>query len=119
MILSNFATLQLKGTSCVHASEEIARQWHPGEGVWFARRVHALAQHYQMFEQLLHEHRGGYKNAQTLLWDENVKKHSLDYLGGLPTGKVTPKAFQNAINTKILPDLGITTKKPLSIRTTC
>ncbi|KAI9448581.1 hypothetical protein H4582DRAFT_1796117, partial [Lactarius indigo] len=117
MILSNFATLWLKGTSCIRASEEIARQWHLGEGVWFAWRIRACARHYQTFEQLLHEHRGGYKNARTLLRDENVKKHSLDYLTSLPTGKVTPKAFQNVINTKILPDLGITTKQPLSTRT--
>ena len=119
MILSNFATLRLKGTSCIRSSEEIARQWHPGQGVWFAWRVRAFARHYQTFEQLLHEHRGGYKNAWTLLRDENVKKCSLDYLTCLPTGKVTPKAFQNVINTKILPDLGITTKQPLSVRTAC
>ncbi|KAH9011560.1 hypothetical protein EDB85DRAFT_2228358 [Lactarius pseudohatsudake] len=100
MILSNFATLRLKGTSRIRASEDIARQWHLGEGVWFARRIRACARHYQTFEQLLHEHRGGYKNARTLLRDENVKKHSLDYLTSLPTGKVTPKAFQNVINTK-------------------
>jgi len=56
MILSNFATLHLKGISCIQASEEIARQWHEGEGRWFARRVRDLARHYQVFEQLPIEH---------------------------------------------------------------
>jgi hypothetical protein len=117
MILSNFATLRLKGTSRIAASMEIARQWHPGDGVWFARRVRALARHYQTFEQLPVEHRGGYKNARTLLRDENVKKASLDYLTSLPTGEVTPKKFQIALNTTILANLGITTQHPLCIRT--
>ena len=36
MILSNFATLRLKGASRIAASEEIARQWHEGEGKYFA-----------------------------------------------------------------------------------
>ena len=35
MILSNFATLRLKGASWIAASEEIARQWHEGEGKHF------------------------------------------------------------------------------------
>ncbi|KAF8179909.1 hypothetical protein BJ912DRAFT_1062706 [Pholiota molesta] len=119
IILSNFATLRLKGASRIRASEEIARQWHEGEGVWFARRVRALARHYQVFEQLPIEHRGGYKNARTLLCDERVKKSSLDFLqvSRLPSGKVTPKIFQNALNTTILPDLGITTARPLCKRT--
>jgi hypothetical protein len=42
MILSNFATLQLKGFSHMNASFEIAWQWHEGTGSWFARQVHAL-----------------------------------------------------------------------------
>jgi len=46
-----------------------------------------------------------------------VKKRALLYLQSLPTGKVTPKKLQVAINTSILPDLGITTKKPLCVRT--
>jgi hypothetical protein len=115
MILSNFATLQLKGTSCIAASMEIAQQWHPGDGVWFVRRVHALACHYQTFEQLPVEHRSGYKNAQTLLQDENIKKASLDYLTSLLTGEVTPKKFQIALNMTILANLGITTQHPLYI----
>ena len=117
MIVANFATLRLKGVSRITASEEIARQWHEGEGKYFARRVRALARHYQTFEQLPVECRGGYKNARSLLKDENVKKRALSYLQSLPTGKVTPKKLQEALNTVVLPDLGITTKKPLCIRT--
>lgn len=43
MIISNFATLRLKKLTRTQASLEIARQWHDGEGNWFARRVQALA----------------------------------------------------------------------------
>ena len=52
MIISNFSTLQLKGSSCTQASIEIAHQWHKGPGNWFARRVRALTRHYQIFEKL-------------------------------------------------------------------
>jgi hypothetical protein len=43
LIISNFATLCIKGLKRTEASLEIARQWHEGEGNWFARRVRALA----------------------------------------------------------------------------
>ena len=79
--------------------------------------MRALARHYQNFEQLLIEHHGGYKNTRSLLKDKNVKKRVLSYLQSLPTGKVTPKKLQVALNTIVLPDLGITTKKPLCVRT--
>ena len=46
IILSNFAMLRLKGASQIGASEEIAPQWHEGEGKYFAW-------HYQNFEQQL------------------------------------------------------------------
>jgi hypothetical protein len=36
LIISNFATLRLKGVSQIQASLEIARQWHEGQGNWFA-----------------------------------------------------------------------------------
>ncbi len=39
MIISNFATLQLKGLRWTQASIEIAHQWHEGQGNWFARCV--------------------------------------------------------------------------------
>src|SRR5467141_4093660 len=52
LIISNFATLWLKGLSCTQSSLEIACQWHDGQGNWFARCVCALARHYQIFEKL-------------------------------------------------------------------
>ena len=36
LIISNFATLCIKGLSCTYASLEIAWQWHEGKGNWFA-----------------------------------------------------------------------------------
>ena len=117
MIISNFATLRLKGSSRIQASEEIAKQWHEGTGKWFAHKVRALMRHYQTFEQLPIESRGGFKNSWSFLKDERVKKRSLDYLTAIPTGQVTPKKFHAQLNDTIFPDLGITLKKPLSIRT--
>lgn len=117
MILSNFATLQLKGASRIQASIEIARQWHPGQGVWFARRVRALARHYQIFEQLPQERRGGVRVVRSWLHDEVVKRSVLDFLNNLPTGKVTPRSLQRQVNDVIFPEHGIKPEKPLSIRT--
>jgi hypothetical protein len=45
MILANFATLRLKGFSRTDASLQIANQWWDGKGIWFARRIRALARH--------------------------------------------------------------------------
>ena len=96
---------------------EIAAQWHEREGVWFSRKVRALAHHYQIFEQLPIEHRSGLKNVRSLLKDELIKKRILDYLQSLPTGKVMPKKLQVAVNTVILPALDITSKKPIGTHT--
>ena len=119
MLLSNFATLRLKGLSHMQASLEIAQQWHKGDGTWFACRVRALAHHYQVFEQLPHEQQGGYRNQWSWLHDETVKKHIQAYLTNLPTGKVTPKRLQIAVNSTIFAKLGLKPAKPISIRTVC
>lgn len=117
MIISNFATLLLKGLTRIQASIEIARQWHEKQGTWFARRVRALARHYQNFEQLPRERRGGARSSRSFLHDETVKTAVLQFLRALPTGKVTPRALANQINNTIFPALGISPKNPLSIRT--
>ncbi|KAI0357255.1 hypothetical protein OH77DRAFT_1422815 [Trametes cingulata] len=116
LILRNFATLRLKGYGRLAASQEIARQWHEGEGVHFARQVRALARHYQRFEQLPVERRGG-DRGHSLLSDERVQAASRHYLCSLKTGEVTPKLLRRALNEQILPSLNITLKKPLSERT--
>ena len=71
MILRNFANLR-QGFGCIEASREIAHQWHEKEGsnIHFAWQIRALACHYQVFEQLLTERRGGRKSAKSLLKDE-------------------------------------------------
>jgi hypothetical protein len=51
-ILRNFATLRIKGKARIAASEEIARQFHKGAGMHFARKIRFIARHYQLFEQL-------------------------------------------------------------------
>jgi hypothetical protein len=76
MILRNFATLKLKGWNWISASREIAAQWHEkkiGSSEYFAHQICALAHHYQMFEQLPIEIRGGSRNAHSLLKDETVR----------------------------------------------
>ncbi|KAG2073340.1 hypothetical protein BDR04DRAFT_938267, partial [Suillus decipiens] len=117
MILSNFATLRLKGASRIGASLEIARQWHEGNGLWYSRRVRALARHYQIFEQLPHEKRGGTQGARSFLHDESVETRCRTWLSNIQTGQVTPHALQNALHTTILPELGIIPKQPISERT--
>jgi hypothetical protein len=119
MIISNFATLRLKGVSRTQAEIEIARQWHHGKGKgdWFARQVRSLARHYQLFGNLPRELRGGSRLAQSWLHDERVKLHALEYLCNIPAGKVTPRAFQGHINSSLFPELDIKPKNLLSIRT--
>jgi hypothetical protein len=117
MIICNFATLRLKGVSRIQAGAEIARQWHEGKGDWFARRVRSLARHYQLFGRLPPERRGGARLVQSWLHDERVKIRVLEYLRNVPAGKVTPRALQNHINSSLFPELEITPKTPLTIRT--
>jgi hypothetical protein len=62
-IIRNFATLRLKGLGRLAASQEIARQWHEGEGHHFNQQVRALARHYQRFEKLPVEKCGGLRTS--------------------------------------------------------
>jgi hypothetical protein len=119
LIIRNFATLRLKGLPRIPASLEIARQWHEGEGAHFARHVRALARHYQVFEQLPVENRGGLANAHCLLLEETVRTAAREWLTSQPVGQITPRLFQHALNSTILPTLNITLKKPLCERTAC
>ena len=88
LILHNFATLRLKGYGKMEASLEIARQWHEGEGMHYARKVRALARHYQVFEQLPIEKRGGEKMSCSTLLDERVKTAARSWLTSQPVGQV-------------------------------
>jgi hypothetical protein len=116
MILSNFATLRLKGALQISASVEIAWQWHEGNGIWFSCHVHALARHYQTFEQLPREKCGRITNAQSFLHDESMQTRCHTWLSNVPTGKVTPHGLQDALQTIIFPELGIVPKKPICKR---
>ena len=73
LIISNFATLHLKGLSCTWASLEIAQQWHEGQRNWFAQQVRTLARHFQIFEKLPIKKRGGAANARSWLHNERVQ----------------------------------------------
>ena len=120
MILRNFATLRLRGLGRIEASKEIARQFHQkleGSSGHFARRIRSLARHYQIFEQLPRERRGGIKNARSILKNEAVHRASRAWLIQQQKGKVTPVKFQKGLNEIILPSLSIYPSKPLCERT--
>lgn len=120
LIVRNFATLRLKGLGRIAASKEIARQWHEkleGSSDHFARRIRALARHYQIFEQLPKERRGGFKNSRSILKNEAVRNSARAWLFQQEKGKVTPMKFKHGLNDIILPSLGIFPSKPLCERT--
>lgn len=115
LLLRNFATLRIKGLGRIAASQEIARQWHEGEGAYFARRVRILARQYQIHEQLPTQSWGGYRGS-SIFNDERLQSAALDWLSKLPTGEVSPSRFCKALTEDILPYLGIG-KEAVSERT--
>jgi hypothetical protein len=115
LLLHNFATLRIKGIGRIAASQEIARQWHEGEGTHFARRVRILARHYQIYEQLPTQSWGGYR-GYSILNDERMQSAAQDWLSKLPTGEVSPSRFCRALTDDILPHLGLN-KDSVSERT--
>ena len=117
LILQNFATLQLKGYGKIKASFEIAQQWHEGEGKHYAHKAQALAWHYQVFEQLPSEKRGGEKMACSLLLDECIKTAAQSWLTSQQVSQVTPHHFQHALNKEILPALSVSLKQLLCEQT--
>jgi len=50
LILQNFAMLQMQGDGHIAVSMHIARQMTDSMGTYFARQIHFLACHYQLFE---------------------------------------------------------------------
>jgi hypothetical protein len=78
IILRSFATLLMRGVKRIDASLRVAEQWRDGAGTHFARRVRALARHYQLLGKLLTENRGGARSGgrcrgTSLLLDERVE----------------------------------------------
>ncbi|KAI0676399.1 hypothetical protein C8Q78DRAFT_17309 [Trametes maxima] len=116
-VLRAFSILRLKGMHAIRASLEIARQWHENTGTHFARRVRALARHYQVFEHLPREKRGGKRDKRSYLHDESIRRAARDWLSAQAVGEVTPRCFQQSLNTTILPSLNVQLRQPLSERT--
>jgi hypothetical protein len=117
IIVRNFATLRLKGYGRIEASKQIAQQWHKADGTHFARQIRKLARHYQVFEQLPREKRGGARSGRTMLLDERIRNATSEWLKAQRAGEVTPKRLQDALNNTILPGLSVSLKQPLSTRT--
>lgn len=109
LLLHNFATLWIKGIRRIVASQDIAWQWHDSEGTHFAHHVHILACHYQVFEQLPTQIRGGY-DGHLVFSDEHMQNATWNWLTKLPTGEVSPRHFCRALTKEILPCLGINKK---------
>ena len=98
LLLRNFSTLRIKGIRRMAASQEIAWQWHEGEGVHFTRRVCILAHHYQVYEQLPTQSVGGYW-GYSVFNDERVQNAAQNWLSKLPTGEVSPRCFHRCYDT--------------------
>ena len=77
----------------------------------------ALAHHYQIFEKLPAEKRGGARNTQSWLHDELVKKSTLNWLTSQKTGKVMPCKLTHALHKILLPELNINSKTLISEHT--
>jgi hypothetical protein len=116
LILRNFATLHLKGVQRIAMSEEITRQWDEGVSTHFTHQVRFLVHHYQLFEQLPVEKRGG-DRGWSMLNNEKVQAVARTYLFEQRIGDVTPQTFHRALNERILPSLGYSLKSELSERT--
>jgi hypothetical protein len=52
-----------------------------------------------------------------LLLDETLRSTAKDWLTSQKSGQVTPRRFQHALNSEILPTIGVMLKKPLCERT--
>jgi hypothetical protein len=92
MILRNFATLRLRGVKKLEASQQIAIQWQDdvtGSATYMARRIRALAHHYQLYEELPVEKRGGYRSRSSLLRHEAVRGAARAWLTSQTIGSVT------------------------------
>jgi hypothetical protein len=83
-------TLHIKGLGHIDASKDVIQQWHEGEGVHFACRIHFLAHHYQLFEQLPIKKQGG-DRGHSLLNNEQIQAAVRAYLSSLAVGDVTAK----------------------------
>jgi hypothetical protein len=106
LLLRNFSTLRIKGIGRMAASQEIAQQWHEGEGVHFARQVRILARHYQVYEQLPTQSVGGYR-GYSVFNDKRVQNAARNWLSKLPTGEVSPRRFCRALTEEIIPCFGL------------
>ena len=113
MIISCFATLHLKGFSHTQSSIEVLWQWHEGKGNWFAWCVRALAGHYQIFEKLPIEKRGGLGTLDHG-FTMSLKKSTLNCLTSQKTGEMTPCKLAYALNETLFLELNITPKTPIS-----
>ena len=76
-------------------------------------------QYYEKHESLPIEQHGGYRKGTSHLEDPDVIISVCTWLAAHKSREMTPATFCQALNSTILPDLGIMLKTLLSNRTAC
>jgi hypothetical protein len=103
----------MKGLKNISASIHIALSKHEDDGVWFVQCLWVLAWYFRKCGELPIECHGGIHKGTSYLEDEDVSRAACLWLESQKLGTVTSTGFCRAVNTTILPDLGVTLKKPL------
>ena len=93
-MIRNVAIGMMKGGSLMKTCMIVAHYWHPGKGVYLARRLSSLIRHYRIFRRVPVELRGGRRTGRCLLDDETVQQACLEYLGSVRLGQVSQLIFQ-------------------------
>ena len=110
-------TLHIKGYKWIVASTHMAIDCHDGDGAYFVSCIRALAQYYEKHGNLPIDQCGGYRKGLSCLEDPDVAAAVHAWLAKQSLKEMTPMTFCQALNTMILPDLGVALKHPLSHHT--
>ena len=110
-------TLHIKGYKWIAASIHMAIDCHDGDGAHFASHIQVLAQYYEKHGNLPIDQHGGYRKGLSCLKDPDVAAAVHAWLAKQSSKEMTPMTFCQALNTMILPDLGVALKHPLSHHT--
>ena len=90
-----------------------------GDSIYFTSHIRALAQYYERNEALPIECHGGSRKGSCHLGDLDVEKAVRAWLATQTSKDLVLELFHQALNTTILPELGIRLSKPLCHHTAC
>src|SRR5258708_26557203 len=88
---------------------------HDGDGAYFASHIRVLAQYYEKHGNLPIDQHGGYRKGLSCLEDPDVAAAVHAWLAKQSLKEMTPMTFCQALNTTILPDLGVHFNNHLSL----